>query len=158
MRKITTQYTMKLTAGNPSDVQVNMIVEEEFNEKDDLDLIIQNKLGSIPVPTLPEPSLVDALRSLKWQKTIPANPIQPPAERRQQRQPSSAKPSSNNPSQASKPATLSQLGTVRGICATIGVTEDDLCERFHISSLEDLNYNQVQEVFDMQKKFKASLG
>jgi len=158
MRKITTQYTMKLTAGNPSDVQVNMIVEEEFNEKDDLDLIIQNKLGSIPVPTLPEPSLVDALRSLKWQKTIPANPIQPPAERRQQRQPSSAKPSSYNPSKASKPATLSQLGTVRGICATIGVTEDDLCERFHISSLEDLNYNQVQEVFDMQKKFKASLG
>lgn len=158
MRKITTQYTMKLTAGNPSDVQVNMIVEEEFNEKDDLDLIIQNKLGSIPVPTLPEPSLVDALRSLKWQKTIPANPIQPPAERRQQRQPSSAKPSSYNPSKASKPATLSQLGTVRGICATIGVTEDDLCERFHISSLEDLNYNQVQEVFDMQKQFKASLG
>ena len=147
MRKITTQ-----------DVQVNMIVEEEFNEKDDLDLIIQNKLGSIPVPTLPEPSLVDALRSLKWQKTIPANPIQPPAERRQQRQPSSAKPSSYNPSKASKPATLSQLGTVRGICATIGVTEDDLCERFHISSLEDLNYNQVQEVFDMQKQFKASLG
>ena len=36
--------------------------------------------------------------------------------------------------------------------------EEDLCERFHVSSLDALDYNQVQEVFDMQKQFKASLG
>ena len=138
--------------------QFNVYIEDETNENEDIRRVISNQVKMMSQSILSEPRVIGALKSPEQHETITVSPSQPPAERRQQRQPSSAKPSSYNPSKASKPATLSQLGTVRGICATIGVTEDDLCERFHISSLEDLNYNQVQEVFDMQKKFKASLG
>lgn len=138
--------------------QFNVYIEDETNENEDIRRVISNQVKMMSQSILSEPRVIGALKSPEQHETITVSPSQPPAERRQQRQPSSAKPSSNNPSQASKPATAKQVATVRGICDFIGMPEEDLCERFHVSSLDALDYNQVQEVFDMQKQFKASLG
>jgi hypothetical protein len=51
-----------------------------------------------------------------------------------------------------KPATPVQLRAVRNISRAIGISEDDLCNRFNVPVLEEINHTQVQEVFEMREK------
>lgn len=158
MSKIRTNYIVKISPDKIPEVEINMLVEEELNEDENTDQIIANKLKTISLPALSQPSIFGIPKSSEQHEANLGSHVQPSADKRPQQPTAPARPSAGKPPHSNKPATTKQLSAVKKICAKTGVTEDELCKHFNISSLEALNNGQVQEVFEMQKQFKENRG